>query len=143
MTGNKVPDKITGDKVPDKMTGDKVPDYTSQPAPGPTQEKPYVRETVSFPPQEKQPIQQQPIPQHYVPQATAPLNSLNMSSAIVDCPVCGSRSHTRIDFVAGSQTQYISPRSTLMNQCLGDFAVLIHRPRMSSIYRQPYQRRRT
>jgi len=49
----------------------------------------------------------QPVVQ-YIPQQTfinaSPLSSLNMSSAPVDCPMCGARAVTRITFVAGSQT---------------------------------------
>jgi hypothetical protein len=89
-------------KYPDDEPAEKVPSYDAPPEPA--RSKPYVQEPVP-------PIQQQQyIPQQMNPQQTymnaSPLNALTMGSAPVDCPLCGVRAMTRIEFVAGSQTQY-------------------------------------
>jgi len=85
----------------------------------------------------------QPVVQ-YIPQQTfinaSPLSSLNMSSAPVDCPMCGARAVTRITFVAGSQTQYVDYYRLLIMQCVWNFIVPIHRPRVSTVYRNRHQR---
>ena len=96
---------------------EKVPPYADQLAD--TAQKFTVRENVTSIPPPQQYTQQQYVPQQlpqqqYVQQVpqqmfmnATPLSGLNMSSAPVDCPMCGVRSLTRMDFVAGSQTQYI------------------------------------
>jgi len=101
-----------------EAVSEKVPAYTAQPADTPP--KPTGRETTSqIPPPQHVPQQHvSHVPQQYphtVPQQqylqgtflnATPLSALNMGSAPVDCPMCGVRALTRINFVPGSQTQY-------------------------------------
>jgi LITAF-like zinc ribbon domain len=115
----------------DIIKPDETPVYVA-PAAENIQQKYYVRESI------------QPVAlQQYVPQQTfinaTPLSGLNMSSAPVDCPMCGVRAVTRITFVAGSQTQY-AYYNLLIIQCVGDYIVPINRARVSTVYRDKYQR---
>lgn len=57
-----------------------------------------------------QPVQQaQPaLPQNNYPTAV-PLYALQRTPACVDCPSCGQREMTRVEFVSGSTTQSVHP----------------------------------
>lgn len=107
---------------------DKAPDYdyvsgeTSEPAQKtyspPPQPPPQARQTYTAPPPPNMPApQQQHYPPTYAPppmqpqtgvyMASVPLQSLNMGPAPVDCPLCGTRTLTKINYEAGNQTQSV------------------------------------
>lgn len=101
-----------------ELPSEKLPTYTAQPADSPPE--PTFRNNTFQGPQPRQYVQQQHVqhipqqhpqivPQQYVQASflnATPLSALNMGSAPVDCPMCGVRAMTRINFVPGSQTQY-------------------------------------
>lgn len=66
--------------------------------PEPAQQKKYGRETV-VPLEQQMPVRRQTFAN------TFPLNMVNQGPAPVECPYCGKVAMTKVEFVAGSETQ--------------------------------------
>jgi LITAF-like zinc ribbon domain len=93
------PSSPQGVATVESLGDENAPAYTP-PQQEPQQPEPVVRENV------------QPVQQHqYIPQPVyvnaVPLGGLNMGPAPVDCPTCGHRALTKINYVAGNQTQFV------------------------------------
>jgi LITAF-like zinc ribbon domain len=109
-------------QTPEQTEPEKLPDYVPREPSRPAQPA-YSPSDQNFAPSKHlyQPVPQQQYhyPQPHVPAPVPPqarmhapsvlLPSLNMSPATVDCPFCGVRAVTSINYEAGNQTQSVSP----------------------------------